>query len=240
MTPIQTAVSIHLLASTQDHGHSEFNNIIDIGLTESTARGPSWIPDMKHISMELKASIAEQNRIGWQQVFYGRISKKLISFMDHHFHQLPVNHLKYTGERWARALIKKIWDTMLQLWKEWNNQINQGDKEKQAENQKQRLEQKIARCYEYSHNLTATERLRWFSDTRTEIMLRDTRYLEAWVRTVERIISITKRERKKRPPESLMMERFFNTSRSTTSTQKAHISTLTDKPCRFTQELNPD
>jgi hypothetical protein len=238
MTKIQTAVSTHLLASTQDHGHSELNNIIDIGLTESTVR-PSWTPDMKYISMDLNKSIAEQNRIGWQQVYYGRISKKLINFMDQHYQQLPVNHLKYTGERWARALIKKIWDTMLQLWKERNDQIHQVDKGKQVENQKQRLERRIARCYEYSNNLTATERLRWFSDTRTEIMLQDTRYLEAWVRTVERIISITKRERKKRPPESLMMERFLKTP-STTSAQKAHTSTSTDKPRRFTHELNPD
>jgi hypothetical protein len=128
---------------------------------------------------------------------------------------------------------------MLQLWKERNEQINQGDKAKHAETQKQRLEKRIARCYGHSQSLTATERLRWFSEPHTEIMLRDTRYLEAWVRTVERIINITKRESKKPPPESLIMEQYLNTTRNT-STQKAHIPTPTEKPRRFPQELNQD
>jgi hypothetical protein len=238
MAPIQEAIQIHILSTTQDHGHSELNNIMDLGMAESIDR-PSWTPYMENISKELKDAIMEQNKIGWQQVYYGRLSNKLVRVMEQHFQKLPVNHLKYTGERWARKLIKTIWDTMLQLWKERNDHLHQRDKAAKAETQKQRLEKRIARCYTYSQNLTATERLRWFSEPHKEMMLRDTRYLEAWVRTVERIINITKRERKKRPPESLIMEQYLNTTRNT-STQNAHIPTPTAKPRRFPQELNPD
>jgi hypothetical protein len=234
----QDNIQLHLIKSTQDNGNSELINIIDFGLQASITR-PSWAPDMENISKEMMEAIKEQNRIGWQHLYYGQISQKLILAMDQHFQQQPINQLKYTGERWARQLIKIIWDTMLQLWKARNDQINQADKVTQAELQKQILEKQITRCFEYSKNLTATERRRWFSESRTEIMQRDPQYLEAWVRTVEQVIRITKQESKKRPQESKIMEKYLNIPNSTT-TQTTQLITSTTKPRRFTQELNPD
>jgi hypothetical protein len=239
MRNLHEKIQIHIAGSTNDQGNSELNSLIDLGLQESTDR-PSWTPDMKHISTDLMEAIGEQNMIGWQHLYCGRISQKIIKFMDQHFQQLPVNHLKYTGERWARQLIKTIWDTMLQLWKERNEQINQVDKKTQADMQRQILEKRITRCFEYSKNLTATERRRWFSEPRTELMKSDPRHLEAWVRTVEQIIRITKRESKKRPPESKILEKYLNVSNSTTTQTTQQTSTTTTKPRRFTQELNPD
>jgi hypothetical protein len=238
MRKIQDTIQIHIAGSTKDHGNSELNNLIDIGLQESNDR-PSWIPDMKHISTNLLEAIGEQNKIGWQHLYYGRMSQTIIKTMDQHFQTLPVNHLKYTGERWARQMIKTIWDTMLQLWQARNEQLNQVDKKTQADLQRQILEKRITRCFEYSKYLTATERQRWFSEPRTELMKSDPRHLEAWVRTVEQIIRITKRENKKRPPESKILENYLNFSNNTT-TQTTQQTNPTTKPRRFTQELNPD
>jgi hypothetical protein len=78
----------------QDNGNSELNNLIKIGLLESISR-PTWTPDMDNISKELIGAIQEQNQIGWQHVYYGRISQKLIKSMDQHFKHLPINQLKY-------------------------------------------------------------------------------------------------------------------------------------------------
>jgi hypothetical protein len=144
------------------------------------------------------------------------------------------------SERWARQLIKEIWDSMLQLWKERNEQINQADQTIQADAKKERLERRIHRCYEYSHNLKATERQRWFAESRQELMKREQRYLEAWVRTVERIIHITKRESRSRPKESRIMEQYFGIVKPPTTQVDPHNRPSTDKPRRFTQELNPD
>jgi hypothetical protein len=44
---------------------------------------------MENISKELMEAIKEQNRIGWQHLYYGQISQKV---MDQHFQQHPLTN----------------------------------------------------------------------------------------------------------------------------------------------------
>jgi hypothetical protein len=71
------------------------------------------------------------------------------------------------------------------------------------------------------------------------MLKKETRYLAAWAKTVERIINITKREKKKRPKESLIMERFLNL-RAHKPPRPPIPTRDVNNPRRFSQELHPD
>jgi hypothetical protein len=112
----------------QEHGNSELLNLIEIAIYESYSGNP-WKPDMKHISPNLVEGIRDQTTIGWQHLYSGRIAKTIITTMNEHYKTEGIHGRKYSGERWARQLIKQIWDTMLNLWKERNSILNQRDAE---------------------------------------------------------------------------------------------------------------
>jgi hypothetical protein len=70
-----------------------------------------------------------------------------------------------------------------------------------------------------------------------ELLQKDPRHIKTWVNMVERLIRITKREQKRRPKGSIIMERFLQLAAPQTNQsqqqQKQH-------PKKFCQELNPD
>jgi hypothetical protein len=78
--------------------------------------------------------------IGWKHIYARLISKQLIKTVDDHYKTEGVHGQKHTGERWAQQLIKLIWDTMLALWKEQNNIINQQDLEAAKIDRKEQVE----------------------------------------------------------------------------------------------------
>jgi hypothetical protein len=71
------------------------------------------------------------------------------------------------------------------------------------------------------------------------MLKKETRDLAAWAKTVERIINITKREKKKHPKESLIMERFLNLRTHKPQRPPIPIQNV-NNPRRFPQELQPD
>jgi hypothetical protein len=129
----------------EDNGDSELMHLIEIGIAESWGKH-SWVPDMDHVSRNLAPGVTEQTRIGWQHIFHGRISKKLIMARDSHYLELGISGHKYTGERWARTLIRHVWDTMLELWRERNSLLKSAAQAQQAE----QIEKRVQRCYKLS------------------------------------------------------------------------------------------
>jgi hypothetical protein len=218
-----------------DHGDSEFTNLMELGITESCGEKP-WMPDLKFVSDRWVEGMREQSTIGWKHIYAGRISKQLIKAVDDHYKTEGVHGRKHTGERWARQLIKLLWDTMLTLWKERNTIINQQELEAAKIDRKEQVENRVNRCYEFSHWLRHKERTQWFSKTAQELLQQETRHIEAWLTTVERIIRITKREQKQRPRNSIIMEKFLNL-KVMGNTKK---STVKHKPRRQKQDLHPD
>jgi hypothetical protein len=126
----------------EDNGDSKLTNIIEIGIKESGGKH-TWTPDMGHVSNKWISGIKEQNRIGWQHILYVRLSKKLIMEMDSHYFGLAILGNKYTGERWARTLIRHIWDTMLDLWRERNSLLNERDKSAAQAQHTEQMEKRV-------------------------------------------------------------------------------------------------
>jgi hypothetical protein len=168
----------------QEHGNSELLNLIEIAIYESYSGNP-WKPDMKHISPNLVEGIRDQTTIGWQHLYSGRIAKTIITTMNEHYKTEGIHGRKYSGERWARQLIKQIWDTMLNLWKERNTILNQRDAEATTAAQREQRENRVRRCYDFSQHLTHGERMRWFNQPEQELIGQEVRFIDAWLTAVE-------------------------------------------------------
>jgi hypothetical protein len=167
-------------------------------------------------------------------------AKELIKAMDTHYRELTVDELTYNGEKWARKMIRAIWDSILELWKTRNEIINQADSQEVEKLQKEKLENRVRRCYCFKDKLRHGERLRWFADSVEELLQKDARYIETWTKAEEQIISITKREQKKQPLESVIMESFLNMSTKKDTTKSKHASTTTGENSRkYIQEQIP-
>jgi hypothetical protein len=220
----------------EDNGDSELMNLIEIGIAASWGKH-NWVPDMDHISRNWAPGVIEQTRIGWQHIFHGRISKKLIMAMDSHYLDLGITGYKYTGERWARTLIRHVWDTMLKLWRERNNLLNERDKSKAQAQLVEQMEKRVRRCYELSGHLSHRERAHWFSATMTELLQKELRHIKTWVNMVERLIRITKREQKRRPKGSIIMDRFLRLTTTKTTQRQPQQQ---QHPKKFRHQLKPD
>jgi hypothetical protein len=196
MKDIQDKVVTHLMKQHQENGDSELINIMEIGLLKSTGSS-EWKPDGTAISQKWKRGIAEQNEIGWKQIYYGRIAKEMITAMDNHYREVTTDELTYNGERWARKMIRAIWDTVLELWRTRNEIINHIDSREKEIQRKEKWENRVRKCYSFKDKLRHGEtRSRWFTDTIEELLQKDARQIETWTKAMERIISITKREQK--------------------------------------------
>jgi hypothetical protein len=110
----------------------------------------TWQVNTRRYSPDLTRGIQDQNRIGWHHVICGRIAT---SFSNHS----PCNSTA------IREILKQIWDTVLILWKQRNDIIHNNTVTTKADRQRERMEAKIDRCYDYRDYLTVQDRSKKFS-----------------------------------------------------------------------------
>jgi hypothetical protein len=129
--------------------NQELSHIIAESLKHSI-KDHNWEPQPKHCQQF--TFLAKQMTIGWQHLFFGRISTTLAN-------RLAVggsndnSRLTLAKSGMARYMIKTIWDTFLTLWKQRNEIIHGTQETTKAERQRQALHQKVQKCYEYQNQL---------------------------------------------------------------------------------------
>jgi hypothetical protein len=155
-----------------NHGNSELNNIIELALSES-AHKETWQPLAGETSLELRKCIIHQNKIGWNQLVKGRITKEMRKTMDNHYQKLNLNTRKYTGERWCKLLIKNIWQVILQLWKQRNEIIHDSVSASQLSKTQERMATRVHQCYEWKDTLTLEDRERIFYTDANQLLQED-------------------------------------------------------------------
>jgi hypothetical protein len=236
MMAVQEKLPLYIAKSLHDYGNSELLNILEIGLSSSLTS--IWEADTSLVSTEWREAIQEQNKIGWGQLYRGRIGRKLIEAMDRHYDQTGVNKMQYNSKQWAKRLISNIWNIALELWATRSDLIYATSAELKAKQMRDKVEQRIQKYYELKDKLSASERQQWFSQSAQELLQKDFQYLGAWVNVVERLLRIARREEKARPPESKLMERFLAI---TNTVRKARTRKHKKKKTRnFVQDLRPD
>jgi enamine deaminase RidA (YjgF/YER057c/UK114 family) len=204
----RTKLSDYLWRDNETHGNSELNNIIEIALSECT-HNTQWTPVMSAISHELLPGIQQQNKIGWHQLYKGRIARDIIRFMESHYRGLPIDSKRYTGERWGKMLIKNIWNTVLRLWENRNEIVHGKQMQETQRTEKQRLLHRVHQYFASKDQLEQQDRERIFYKDEEAIQQEDTRYIKAWLKLAQRTFSIAKREQTKPRNEQKLMEQYF-------------------------------
>jgi hypothetical protein len=123
MVAIQEELPTFLMKQLNDHGNSEFINILQLAISGCRSN-KTWQPSLEHTSQEWKRAVTDQTTIGWIHIFYGRIATSMIQAMESHYQNLNINTKQYSGERWAKKFIINIWTSILKLWKQRNDIIN--------------------------------------------------------------------------------------------------------------------
>jgi hypothetical protein len=169
--------------------------------------GHKWTPTLSK-DKELNDCVQDQTRIGWQQIVFGRISCKITSYIETNLRSKGVEKWKNTGEKWTTRMIQNIWDTLLTLWSHRNNLIFNNQETAKSEVLRQRLRTKVD---QYAEKLTVTDRQKLFQKEKEELVSKDPRYINAWLKLAARIIRASKRETSKLMyREQTFMEKFFN------------------------------
>jgi hypothetical protein len=182
-----------LLANKEDKVASLIATVIQKGL-----RDPKWEPKWESIqSQHLDQGILEQTKIGWQQIIFGRIARSLVQSQD------------TTTTVKLRQILRKIWDTFLALWQQRNSVVHDSEHIQKVDKKKQTLEAKIKRCFDYKDKLKASDRQKIFDKSKEELMQEHPTTIRNWIKMVESVIQVDRREKNKRTKGNAMMEQYF-------------------------------
>jgi hypothetical protein len=202
-------ISNYLWRDNENHGNAELNNIIELATMESPLN-PSWKPDISAISHELKQCMIQQNKIGWQHLFKGRVAKEMTLFMEEHYRGLGIDSKRYTGTRWGKMLLTNIWNMILTLWKQRNEEVHGISTENNIKTERERLRNRIIKYYEIAESLEVEDREKLLLKDLESMLSEDTRYIKTWLKMVQRIIRASKMDKQTTTNSRKLMETFVN------------------------------
>jgi hypothetical protein len=209
--PIQQAATQELMKfldnDTKNHGNRDLNEILKLAILH--CQTPSWTPPPTTDNRDLQNCIQAQTKIGWVQIFHGRITRRFSIFMDNHYKKQGTTDKKLTGARWAKLLIKAFWDNLLTRWSQRNTIIYGNQRAEQQEIHRQRLISKVQAYYAFKHQLCISDRSKLFTKEYAELMEEDPRLIKAWTKLAGRIITAHKREQKNKQGSRALMEQYF-------------------------------
>jgi len=112
-------------------------------------------PDgIQELPNPLKGAIQKQSRLGWDQLYYGRVTTAWANAIDE-MHP----DLKLTGTQVMTQIIRTIWESVLEQWKVRNQHLHQNAAQLDHPNYRQA----ITTLFEQQHQLppAAQEALYW-------------------------------------------------------------------------------
>jgi hypothetical protein len=226
---VETIQGLQKYLTDDTTGHKSLTTILQAALRKAIDN-PTWTPALTE-DEGLNHCIRAQSKIGWQHFFLGRIAKAIPRFIDHQLEMLNNN-----GKQWLRKLIRKIWDTYLQLWKQRNeivHGIQEGDKQN---SRRQRLIARLERCYQYQDQLSINDQNKIFYKTIEEMQNEEPRLIQSWLRICERLIRVYKKEINKPNRSKTMMEQYLQWRPSQQVNKRAKKA----RTCHQKQDLRPD
>jgi hypothetical protein len=158
--------------------------------------------------------------------------------MEDHYRNLKVDAKKYTGERWGKMLLRNIWNTVLKLWKQRNEQVHGRQAQEEHTTERQRMQHRVRQYYEKSAQLDINDREKIFYKDAEDMLSEDNRYIRAWLKLAQRTFSAAKRERAKPSNERKLMETFFAWKPPERSRQRTLQRNIQDP--RSPADIHPD
>jgi hypothetical protein len=127
---------------------------------------------------KLNRCLKDQTKIGWHHLFFRRIAKTMITFMESHYRNSNNDTGQMTGNQWARKLIQQIWDNFLLLWSQRNSIIHGETKINRRESRRNQLLDRLERCYQFQDQLKLSDKNKIFYKTQEEMSKEDPRVIQ--------------------------------------------------------------
>ena len=98
---------------------------------------------------EFSHVIAQQNAIGWRQIFQGRFGKAWSDMQEQHYRGLHRRQQRktFTGDQWQVSIILWVWDKWYTLWKQRNQEAHGHDAQLRAASLQKELNRRLALVY---------------------------------------------------------------------------------------------
>jgi hypothetical protein len=190
---LQHELLLFIAKQQLDKGMPDLVQILEWSLA-SCSDQVDWKIDLQHYPESLQEAIQEQNEIGWQHIFYGRMSTKFELAQEQHYRWLKALESTHNGRQWARLLIQQIWRTMLAMWNNRNKAKHNNNDSDNHNTARANLINRARICYDNAHWLSATDRNLLFNKPLEDRIQSEMQNLQAWVDGTEQIIRINRQE----------------------------------------------
>lgn len=131
---------------------------------------------------EFTGLIAQQNKIGWHQVFLGRFNEKWSEMQDVYYTTRPTYNPKKcrTGLHWQVAIIGNIWDQWYLLWEQRNQDVHGADARLMAQTERRNVLRTLREIYALREHYEPSARELLMADIRDH-EARSTWHLKSWL-----------------------------------------------------------
>lgn len=204
-----------------------------------------------NISPAHQMAFHEQQTIGWDQLWYGRLSNKWAEIheayresplhpsrtdiktdiLHEELHTIPGRG--HPHEIWVQILIRKIWSFALTTWTLRNEQQHQSDE--QDPTTTSRLKTQIQAIYNSAHQLPTQDRDIVHTHPVQNILHRSRAQQQHWIMLNQHFIKTQHQAAQARAASNLQdIRKFFTSAKTTTKTGDTH-TTSSPSPSEITQ-----
>jgi hypothetical protein len=169
-------------------------DILLIGLESWFTESPA---DYDKFPSTYSTLIYQQSRIGWRQVFNGRISTEWARLQDEYLLSEGLHNNKNSGSLWAATILTSIWDEWHLVWTVRNGVIHGHDQASRQRTQRSEAETEIRAIYDARDLLLPADRDHLYDDVQTHLE-HSTTSLQNWLNTYRGMFTVSIETAKRR------------------------------------------
>jgi hypothetical protein len=176
--------------------HIHAQEIILHGIKAAITQGIKIVEE-EYLSFQpsgiIQTALREQNAIGWTNFYKGHMSKKWEQVQQQHYNRAKPK--KSDTHWWATSIISGMWQGLLLMWKDWNDDQHRRDSIESAAKERATLLKKIHQLYTQKESINPEDR--WLYQEKSE-------KIREWINLAEPLTKNTKKkiENKKSGPNS--------------------------------------
>ena len=148
-----------------------------------------WDISDEHDSEDVSRAIQEQDTIGWEHFFRGRLSKEMGKIQDREYEairkkdpELGTKH--FTGTWWTSRLIRLLLYFSLNEWQTQNDTLHENNTISEREKKRKTLKAKINIMYRVHREAKCKSLRSYYNRPYLEMLAKATDHMEYWMITV--------------------------------------------------------
>ena len=149
-------------------------------------------PPLPEFDAEIERAIEAQTKIGWHQLFFGRLSIIWGNIIGQHLHYNRISEKEMSIDRWGQTLIIKVFQLFLDIWQARNTDGHHLNEKNESQLTRQRIIDKITNLQESNPEVRHCDRPFVFCPMET-LEQYSIGSLIAWHREAKNIIKAQKR-----------------------------------------------